>query len=690
MAKNQTLATQRSADPVSDLRASQYLRHESQRLYDEELIAVSSKTDRLFSTIMLIQWAVALFVSATLPRNARFGASHHYLGLIGAIVGGGILTLATVLASPRNVGLVQRRYVNALAQIMISVLLVVLTGDPNGMQFHLYGSLAFIAFYLDWKVLLSSSLLRLGAQVFINYLLLGSLDITSLVNLALCVACFDVIVYASSLYRLRTLHASAKRDVEQEVLLHQAYHDPLTGLGNRLKIKKILDDLRFREGDERARYALMVIDLDRFKQVNDTFGHHIGDEVLTEASRRMKEVVSAGDTVIRMGGDEFAIILAACSELKLAESVAARVVHIMAQPMLCSGEVIEIGASVGICLHGEDPFVNADIFHFADLALYKAKSQGRNGFAAFDENMRMETSQGISLEQRLRRAVQKEKFVVFYQPIIKISGALQGFEALLRWDDEVHGPVSPMQFIPLAEKMDLMNPLGKWVLINACKQASLWQGLSMDPISMSVNVSSLQLANPGFVEVVKSALRESELPARLLILELTEHTLVENRGQAFETLRLLRQIGVQLAIDDFGTGYSSLSYLREMPVQSLKIDRAFITDIVGSPKARLLVEEVVRLAHTMKLRTVAEGVENKEQWEILSDLHCDEIQGFHIAHAMSANDATKLLFRGSFETTEMVEEAPPSNLIPITGGVTREIELPVLRDEGPRRLTRSA
>ena len=663
MAAKHAAAGQRTEDPVSGLRATQYMSHESQRLYDRELTTVSSKTDRLFTAVMLLQWVAAVVIAATLPPTTRFGVDPHHIALTLAGVGGGILTLATVLAFTFKIALQQRRYINAFAQMLFSVLLVVLSGDPGGLQFHLYGSLVFIAFYLDWKVLFSASVFRVAAQAAINFWLIGSWDLKSLFSFCLCLACFDIIVFASNIYRLRTLRASAKRDVEQEVLLHQAYHDPLTGLGNRLKIKKLLEDLRVRTTDDRMQYALMVIDLDRFKQVNDTFGHNVGDEVLTEASRRMKEVVRSTDAVIRMGGDEFAIVLSSCSDTKIAEGLAAAIVASMAEPFLCGGENIEIGASVGICLHGEDAFINADIFHFADLALYKAKSSGRNGFAVFDENMRMETSQGISLEQSLRRAVQKEKFVVLYQPIMGINGALQGFESLVRWEDEVHGTVSPSHFIPLAEKMDLMHALGKWILLNACRQAALWQGLSRDPVTLSVNVSSMQLSYTGFIDIVKSALRESDLPARLLILEITEHSIVETRGQAFETLRLLRQIGVQLAIDDFGTGFSSLSYLRDMPVQFLKIDRAFITDLVTSQKARLLVEQVIRLAHTMKLKAIAEGVENQEQWDILRELDCDKIQGYHIARAMSANDATTLVFQENSKNDPYAEFAPSSGLV---------------------------
>ncbi len=663
MVAKHAAAGQRTEDPISGLRATQYLSNESQRLYDRELTSVSSKTDRLFTAVMLLQWAAAVIIAVTLPATARFGADHRHIVIILAAATGAILTLATVVASAFKIALEQRRYVNAVAQILFSVLLVVLSGDPNGLQFHLYGSLVFIAFYLDWKVLLSASVVRLAAQAAINYWLYGSLDIKSLFNMSLCLACFDIIVFASNIYRLRTLRASAKRDVEQEVLLHQAYHDPLTGLGNRLKIKKLLEELRVRGSDDRTQYALMVIDLDRFKQVNDTFGHNVGDEVLTEASRRMKEVVRASDAVIRMGGDEFAVVLSSCSDTRIAEGLAAAIVASMAEPFLFGGEAIEIGASVGICLHGEDAFVNADIFHFADLALYKAKSSGRNGFAVFDENMRMETSQGISLEQSLRRAVQKEKFVVLYQPIMGINGALQGFESLVRWEDEVHGTVSPSHFIPLAEKMDLMHALGKWILLNACKQAALWQGLSHDPVTLSVNVSSMQLSYTGFIDIVKFALKDSDLPPRLLILEITEHAIVESKGQAFETLRLLRQIGVQLAIDDFGTGFSSLSYLRDMPVQFLKIDRAFIVDLVTSQKARLLVEQVIRLAHTMKLKAIAEGIETQEQWDILRELGCDKIQGYHIARAMSANDAATLVFQENSKNDPYAEFGTSPTLV---------------------------
>ncbi len=689
MVKKNAAKTTERIDPIGAIRASEYLLHESNRVYDQELVGVRTRTDKFFAMIMLVQWAGAIYLAATLPHDPRFAPLHHRHGVFTAILLGGLLSGITALFSLKRAGDAGTRYVNAVGQMLMSVMLVWISGDPSALQFHMYGSLALISFYLEWELVLAVTVLRVFSQVLLNHLLLGELRPVSLADLVLSLLFFDIIVYAPCLYRLRTLRASSEREVGQEVLLHQAYHDPLTGLGNRLKIKKLLDDMKTEARGGEVRYGLMAIDLDRFKQVNDSLGHQVGDEVLTEASRRMKEMVREGDTVIRMGGDEFAIVLAACSDPKMAEGIAAKIVARMGEPFLCGRETIEIGASVGICLHGEDPFVNADIFHFADLALYKAKNSGRNTHAFFDEKMRMETSQGVSLEQRLRLAVQKEKFALFYQPIVSTRGELQGFEALLRWDDEVHGSVSPCEFIPLAEKLDLINTLGKWVLRTACKQAALWHGIGSHPLSMSVNVSSSQLADPLFEESVRSALRESGFQAALLMLELTEHTLIVNRGKTFETLSELRKLGVQLAIDDFGTGYSSLSYLREMPVQSVKIDRAFITDIVTSPKARLLVEEILRMAHAMKLKAVAEGVETSEQLQILSDIGCDEIQGFHIAQAMSALDATGMLFRETGERTRSFEEFSASNLVQFADLANRAIEGESQRGPDARRLHRA-
>lgn len=617
-----------------------------EKLFREEHKKICRRTDKLIALIMCAQWPGAILTSLLIGAKTWNGTeSSVHPHVFAAIYLGGLITVLPVLLAFLKPGEQYTRHVIAACQIMMSGLLIHITGGRIETHFHVFGSLAFLAFYLDWEVLVTATLVALLDHAIMGYYApvaifgvaagAGGRFIEHVLWVVFC----DCFLITSCLQSLKGLRAAAKREADQEVLLFQAYHDSLTGLGNRLLMQQRMAAMMEAAARDQTGFALMSIDLDRFKEVNDTLGHHVGDMLLAETSKRLQTLIRKNDTLVRMGGDEFSLILDECSDVKLAERIAARMIESLNKPFVLAGNSLSVGASIGICLYPEAGREAEELFHHADLALYRAKNGGRNVYFVFDEAMRAETLRQMTLEHRLRIAVKEESFDIHYQPIVSSDESLLGFEALLRWEDTVLGRVTPDVFIPIAEKSGLIIQLGNWVLQKACMQAATWQTGERGQIKVSVNVSSVQFAHKDFVTTVLLALKESGLPPRLLDLELTESLLVSNHGQTQESLTLLRKFGIGLSIDDFGTGYSSLSYLRDLPIHRLKIDRAFVRDIATSKDARSLIESMIEMAHTLNLQVVAEGVEDREQLAVLSHAGCDEIQGFLISKAISAKDA---------------------------------------------------
>ena len=623
---------------------------EAVAIFRREHDRICKRTDKLIGYLMLLQWPSAIVASLLIsPKTWDGAASRIHPHVLVAIFLGGLITIPPVLLAFLRPGKVYTRHVIAACQMLMSGLLIHISGGRIETHFHVFGSLAFLCFYLDWPVLITATLTTL-----VDHLLMGYYYPASIFGVAtasngrmlehvLWVVFCDTFMITSCIQSLRGLWVTSRREAEQEVLLYQAYHDGLTGLGNRLLVQKKLAEL-VNEPEKKAKsFALISIDLDRFKEVNDTLGHQAGDLLLREVSTRLQSLTRKQDVLVRMGGDEFALLLEDCANVTTAESIAGRILDCLTTPFQLGQHTARIGASMGICLHPLGDQAVDDLFHHADLALYRVKRSGRNGFLVFDEAMRAETLLEMSLEHRLRMAVHEHLLNVYYQPIVDTAGNILGFEALLRWKDAMHGQVSPAQFIPIAERTGLIVPLGNWVLRQACAQAAEWRKTNMQLSKMSVNVSSAQLAHENFVNVVLTTLKETGLPAEMLDLELTESVLIENHGQTQKSLDLLRKFGVRFSIDDFGTGYSSLSYLRDLPVHTLKIDRAFVTDIEHSEHARSLIQGMIEMGHSLHLRILAEGVENRKQMEILRAAGCDQIQGFHISRAVPADAAGRLM-----------------------------------------------
>jgi diguanylate cyclase (GGDEF)-like protein len=621
---------------------------EATRLYHAEFRQLSGRTDRLIACIMALQYAGAIGASLLISGQQQGEITTRHPNLIAACLLGGLFTLYPIYLAIVTPGLRATRHLIAACQMLMSGLLIHISGGRIETHFHIFGSIALLSLYLDWEVLVTATVTTFLDHTVMGYFMpsclfgISTITYSRIVEHVLWVLVFDVFLIIACLQSQKRLKVVAKREADQA---YQAYHDALTGLGNRILLEKHMEEAQ----ECRASYIFMGLDLDKFKEVNDTLGHHVGDQVLVQACKKMSAEIRKIDHLVRMGGDEFALMISDCADMAVAKDVAARILMTLNQPIVCNGQDVNIGVSIGICANWEAASTTKDVLHNADLALYKVKNNGRNHYLIFDEHMEAETLRNMSLEHRLRDAVASETLHLHYQPIVNTRGILLGFEALVRWDDAIHGRVSPSEFIPVAERCGLVIPLGAWVLRKACAQAAEWYRAGNKPVKMSVNVSSIQLTSDDFIAVVIDALKDSGLPAHLLDLELTESTLIQNQGEALKVMGLLEKFGVRLSIDDFGTGYSSLSYLRDLPVHTLKIDRAFVKDIVNSTDSRLLIEGMINMAHTLKLRVVAEGVETREQLDVLMRAGCDEIQGFHVSQAVSSEEAIEFIQRAEVD-----------------------------------------
>jgi diguanylate cyclase (GGDEF)-like protein len=448
---------------------------------------------------------------------------------------------------------------------------------------------------------------------------------------------------AGGLYQALDHHIRQRRAVEAR-LVHQAFHDPLTDLPNRALFLDRLGQLQGRAGRRGEPLAVLFLDLDHFKFVNDRYGHAGGDRLLIAVAERLRECARPGDTVARLGGDEFTLLLDGFEDPAEVEAVAARVAGTLDAPFAIDDDEVAVTASIGIALSRRDHAAPADLLRDADVALYRAKERGKARYAIFDPAMGTNLRERIALEAELRQAVERDQLRLVYQPVVELAtGRVVSVEALVRWEHPGRGLVLPAGFIPLAEEAGLVEPIGRWVLAEACRQAVIWQDQFTNAPAVAVNLSARQFQHPGLVEEVAGALRATGLAPDRLELEITESAVMADADVTAATLRDLKNLGVCVAIDDFGTGYSSLSYLRRFPLDLLKIDQSFVSGLGSDVGDIAIVEAVIGLAHMLGLRVVAEGVETLEQATRLRELGCEFGQGHLFGRPGSPEAITVLM-----------------------------------------------
>jgi diguanylate cyclase (GGDEF)-like protein len=429
---------------------------------------------------------------------------------------------------------------------------------------------------------------------------------------------------------------------------HLATHDALTGLPNRLLFGERVSQAIARAERAQRGLAVLFIDLDRFKNVNDTLGHGAGDAVLKACADRVARCLRDTDIVARISGDEFAVLVEPCAQPAAAIAVARKILGAIERPLIIQGHEIVLTGSIGISIYHEDGRDPETLLKHADIAMFRAKEHGRNNYQFYSAQMNPHTLERLTLEAALRRALDRSEFALHYQPKFDLkTGHITGVEALLRWRHAELGNVSPAQFIPIAEETGLIEPIGAWVLKEACEQAARWQAQGLRGVRVAVNLSARQFRNQKLGRDIRKCLVESGLDPSLLELELTESMVMQDPEQAASMLNELKSLGLSLSIDDFGTGYSSLAYLKRFPIDSVKVDRSFVKAIPQDAEDLAIVEAVIALAHSLRLRVVAEGVETQEQHGHLQGLGCDEMQGYYKSKPLPVEDITRLLVAAS-------------------------------------------
>ncbi len=436
---------------------------------------------------------------------------------------------------------------------------------------------------------------------------------------------------------------TARKSAEEQIE-YLAHHDPLTDLPNWVLLRDRFLQAQGQAARSANRVAILFLDLDHFKLVNDTLGHPIGDRLLQAVAERLRHGVRETDTISRQGGDEFVIVLPELADPESAGSIAGKLMEQMHEPVRVNGHRLNVTFSLGIALYPDDGEDFDTLMKKADTAMYSAKEAGRNTLRFFTAAMNVEAAARLKLQNRLQRALEKEELVLYYQPQFDLaSGRILGAEALLRWRDPERGLVPPGEFIPVAEDTGLIGPIGEWVIGEACRELRRWHEAGATDLTMAVNLSPVQFRRSRLVEIAARALQENRLPAECLEFELTESLLIREDAAILETLTALKGLGVKLSIDDFGTGYSSLAYLKRFNVDKLKIDQSFIRELCSNPDDEAIVSAVITMARQLRLRTVAEGVENAEQATMLRRFDCDEVQGFLFGRPMPAADFQALL-----------------------------------------------
>ncbi|WP_146200995.1 putative bifunctional diguanylate cyclase/phosphodiesterase [Tumebacillus permanentifrigoris] len=435
-----------------------------------------------------------------------------------------------------------------------------------------------------------------------------------------------------------------ERKHAERMINRMAFTDCLTDLPNRRLFKQRLSESIKEAHAQDEQLAVLFIDLDRFKIINDSLGHAFGDHVLQAMAERLKSCITPQDTLSRMGGDEFTLLLPKLNGIEHAITVSQRLLQIVREPLVVEGTEVHITTSIGIALYPDNGLDTDTLMKNADIAMYRIKERGKNNYQFFSDVMNEDAVQNLQLERELRKALERDEFILHYQPQVNVvTGQITGMEALIRWQHPVRGLLSPIHFIPLAEETGLIVPIGEWVLRKACQDGCRWSKLGRLPMRIAVNLSLIQFQEETLVQNIQSILDETGLEPRFLELEITESIAMHNVEQVVAKLEQLVKLGVQISIDDFGTGFSSLSYLKKFPIHKLKIDRSFITDITSDPDDASIVSAIIAMANSLKLNLIVEGVETEDQQFYLHRLGCFEMQGYLFSRPLPVSLLDQLL-----------------------------------------------
>jgi diguanylate cyclase (GGDEF)-like protein len=601
--------------------------------------------DRVMCWLLALEWVAMVIVSLVVsPRVWTAEQNRLHPHVWAALLAGPCFILPAITIAILNPACQLTRHVIATAQIVVSILLIDCTEGRIETHFHIFGSLAILACYMDWRVLVTASLVTTIDHIFRGIWwpqsVYGVLTVSPWrwVEHLWWVIFEDSFLILATRNSLRDMRAVA---VSKAQLYLGASYDVLTGLANRRLLRENFDSWLSSSSPAPRKAALLFIDLDRFKQANDTLGHTVGDRLLALVAARLQQAVGSAGTLARVGGDEFVVLLENVSEIEEAIYIGHRLAHSFSSPFRVDGHELLLSASIGTSLFPDHGTTLSDLQECADCAMYVAKSQGRNRSIVFSSEISRREGIVHEVSRDIASALSRGQFQLHFQPLLRGDKNIAGFEALLRWNHPVHGMIAPADFIPLLERSALISAVGDWALREACRTCRKWQKPGCRPVGVAVNVSSLQFEQPDYPERVFSALQETGLDPSLLTLELTESLLIRSVDRACSHLMRIRAAGVRIALDDFGTGYSSLSYLTQLPVDFIKLDHSFIGREMDN--AGHVVESIVLLAHRLGMQVVAEGVETASQLKRLRDLSCDHFQGYYFSEPVPAGEIPRLL-----------------------------------------------
>jgi len=627
------------------------MQRHSEASFASSLRKLHHVVDRMMLWLLAAEWigliAVSLIVSPRVWSGTQSAVHPHVWA---AVLAGPAFVLPAIAVALLYPARRLTRHVIAVAQILVSILLIDCTGGRIETHFHVFGSLAFLAFYRDWSVLATATVVTAA-----DHLVRGIWWPQSVYGVATVspwrwlehawwVVFEDFFLLIATRNSIRDMRAVA---VSKARLYFGACHDVLTGLANRRLLQERFDT--WVEASAEGKCALLFLDLDRFKQANDTLGHTVGDKLLQMVAARLADEVEPGATLARIGGDEFVVFL---PDSQKANVLGKALVAALAPPFHIDGHELLLSASIGISLYPDHGSSLAALQERADRAMYVAKSQGRNRCVQFSTEVARREEIVQEVTHDLSLAMTLGQFQLHFQPLVRRDGQLTGFEALVRWNHPIHGLIAPAEFIPQVEKSGLILSLGDWILREACTTCRSWQAPGR-PVGIAVNVSAMQFDQPDYSARVLALVSETLLDPSLLTLELTEGVLVRDVQLTRTHLAALRAAGIRIALDDFGTGYSSLSYLTDLPADVIKLDRSFLNRELAESTA--VVESIVTLAHRLGLQVVAEGVETDSQRENLLRLMCDEMQGYYFSKPVTAGEVDRMLAERTAASVEAAE-----------------------------------
>ena len=629
---------------LTDTESASTLQGRAEEYFKYSCDELTTLVDRMFAWLLAAEWVgmivTALVVSPRVWNGSLSGVHPHVWAAV--LAGPAFIFPAIALATFWPTRQITRHCV-AVAQILVSILLIDITGGRIETHFHVFGSLAFLAFYRDWRVLVTASALtaidHVVRGIWWPESVYGILTVSPWrwVEHAWWVVFEDSFLFLSIRRSIQEMKAVA---LSKARLYTGAHHDVLTGLANRRLLQESFESRPQKQHGAKQQgikqqgtmRAVLFLDLDRFKHANDTLGHTVGDTLLKLVASRLATAVAPGDTLARVGGDEFVVLMENLTSNEDATGAGSRLLNALSAPFFVEGNELLLSASVGISLYPEHGTDLSALQERADRAMYVAKSRGRNQCAVFSSEVARHENRLQEIGRDMYQAQKRGELQLYFQPLVERDGQLTGFEALLRWTHPVHGPIAPSDCIPLAEKSGLILAIGDWVLREACRNCKTWQRAGERPIRVAINVSAIQFEREDFPDHVVSILEEFQIDASLVTLELTEGVLLRNLERTRRQLEGLRASGIRISLDDFGMGYSSLSYLAMLPADTIKLDHTFVNREFANASA--VLESVIEMAHRVGLRVIGEGVETEAQNDRLAGMECDELQGFYFSPPM--------------------------------------------------------